>query len=486
MFGKRYTFMLLIVWMVVPIFASVKIEGYYENITTFDGNLRWNMNEPHNNFELRFLGTPYKGIEAYLKFHAESDKFFNNNRAERYTIYDMLEAHTKFRWEKGLEVVAFSRENRFWFSQGLMELVSQWTINDGGNAQGIRTDFWNLWKIYGTAIHSDYSQSGGEDANVIRLNLPLFSNRFRISSTLARKDWAGSSQNFNTVVSSDAYLSIGRTIPFLKKFGNLGYAIEFAKSRIPDETKNSKNIAIETELRSIRISNLELKLSYRDIGENFRSYLSNDYDQGQKFNERGFNINASYFFPTKAINLTSNYDEYRAPLNRTFPQSRTNPLYRYQNWYNELYIEFVHDVRYKVYYKYYRGWDVNYDAYKVYPTLFNEISFEDYFAKVRLQFRWKDFGTPYEIQAFGIELNANLSQRWKLYMRAMNVNEISESRQTIFIQLQYHAFSNTDFFLEFGNPDDSNDDLTNDDDFVNVDATQEINKQIKAYLKVYF
>ena len=85
-----------------------------------------------------------------------------------------------------------------------------------------------------------------------------------------------------------------------------------------------------------------------------------------------------------------------------------------------------------------------------------------------------------------MELNANLSKKWKLYIRTVNANEIYESRQTLFVQFQYLGWSNTDFFIEFGNPNDSNDDLTNDDDFVNVNSTQEISKQIKTYLRVYF
>jgi len=467
-------------------FAGMSIDGFYENNLTLNGRLRWTVEEPHNYLELRFHGSPMPNLEGFLKIYAQSDRFFNNNAAERYRLYDMIEAHAKYRWEKGAEVVLFSRENRFWFPQGLMELVSQWVVNDGGNAQGMRVDFWNLWKFYGVAIHSDYSQSGGEDANILRVNLPLFGDRVRVSSTLARKDWEGSSQNFNTVVSVDGYAALGRIVPFLRKFGTIGCAAEFARSRIPEPYDSAGNTAFKAEIREVRLGDLSLKLSYRDIGPNFRSYLSSDYDYGQRFNETGFNINASYFFPTRAVNLTTYYDEYWAPQNRTFLPGPANPLHRYQEWYNELYVEFIHDVKYKVYYKYYRGWDVNYDAYKIYPTLFNEISFEDYFAKVKLQFRWKDIGTPYEIQAFGVELNANLSQNLKLYMRAMNVNEISESRQTVFAQLQYHAFSNTEFFLEFGNPGDSDNDLTNDDDFVNVGSSAGITKQIKAIIKIYF
>jgi len=477
---------ILIAVIAIPAFAAINIEGYYENYNLFDGNLRWFMEEPNNNFELRLWGSPCSNIEAYLKFHAETKKFLNNSPAERYTLYDMLEAHGKYHWDKGIELMLFTRENRFWFPQGLMELVSQWTVNDDGNAQGVRVDFWNLWKLYGLAIYSDYSQSGGEDAAIFRLNLPLFSDRFRISSTVARKDWDGSFESFNNVLSADAFLSLGRTAPFLEKFGDMGCAAEIAVSRTPNDPDAPENIALKAELRNLRFVSLETKLSYRNIGQDFRSYLSSDYDQGQKYNEEGFNIQASYFFPTKAINLTSSYDEYRAPLTRSFAVSETNPRHVYREWYNELYVEFVHDIRYKVYYKYYRGWDTNYDDYRAYPTLFNEISFEDFFAKVRLQYRIKDLGTAYRVHAYGIELNANITDKWKFYARAMNVDEIAESRQTLFLQLQYHGWSNTDFFIEFGNGDDSNDDLTNDDDFVSYSAGQEINKQIKTFFRVYF
>jgi len=469
-----------------PTFASVRLEGYCENVNYFDYNLKLYMAEPHNNFELRLYANPTNNIETFLKFHAESDKYLNNNPADRYNLYDMIEAHGKYRWDKGLELVLFARENRFWFPQGLMELVSQWTVNDGGNAQGVRADFWNLWKFYGFAFHTDYSQSGGEDANVLRCNLPLFADRMRISSTLARKDWASGADYWNSVVSSDIYFSLGRTAPFLKKFGDIGCAAEIAKSRIPSEPDSSKNLAYRAEIRNIRFAGFEVKAAYHNTQENFRSYLSSDFDAGQKYNEEGFNINTAFFFPTRAINITSNYGEYKAPISRSFSISATNPAYKYQEWYNELYVEFIHDIRFKTYYKYYRGWDINYDTYKNYPTLFNEISFENFMAKVRLQFKWKDINTPYELQAFGLELNANITQNWKLYLRAMNVNEISESRQTAFVQLQYLGWSNTDFFFEFGDPNDSNDDLTNDDSFVSYSANHEIRKQIKTYLRIYF
>ena len=466
--------------------ASVRIEGFYENVNSFNGNLLWNMEEPHHYFELRFMGNPMNNVEGYLKIYAESDKFMGNNRANRYNLYDMTEAHCKFRWEKGFEIVLFTRENRFWFSQGMMELVSQWTVNNDNNAQGIRIDFWNLWKIYGVIIHSDYSGSSGEDANILRWNLPIMSDRIRISSTIARKDWNGASENHNDVYSGDLYLALGRTVPFLNRFGDIGCAFEVANSNIPDESDSSEDMAYRFEIRDLRFKGLDLKFSYRNTEKDFRSYLSSDFDQGQKYNEEGYNININYLFPTKAINVMTSYDEYKAPVNRNFNITENNPLRKYREWYNELYIEFIHDIRYKFYYKYYNGWDLNYNSYKTYPSLFNEISFENYFAKVRLQFRWKDINTPYEIQAFGMELNANLSEKWKFYARAMNVNEISESRQTVFVQLQYTGWSNTDVFIEFGNPDDSNDDLTNDDDFVNVDSEKEIDTIFKTYLRIYF
>ncbi len=465
-------------------YGAVRLDGYFENVNHCDWNLRWYMSEPHNNLELRFTGTPAKNIEAFIKFHAESDKFLNNNRACRYTIYDMLEMHGKFRWDRGLEVVVFSRENRFWFPQGLMELVSQWVVNDGGNAQGVRIDFWNLWKFYGVIIHSDYSQSSGEDANILRWNLPLFDNKVRISSTLARKDWGTESGNYNAIYSLDAHLSVGRLLPFLHRFGNIALWTEVARSHIPENPQ--RNLAFAAEVRNIRWGGLDAQFSYHKVQENFRSYLSSDYDWGQKYNEEGFSVQGTYFFPMKAVNFTSKYSYYVSPVNRAFPVCSTNPKRRYQEWYNELYIEFIYDVKCKIWYRYYRGWDMNYDAYKTYPSLFGEISFENYFAKVRLQAKWKDIGTPYDLQAFGIEINANISRNWKLYIRSMNVNEIAESRQTVFAQLQYHGWSNTDFFIEFGNPYDSDNDLTNDDDFVDVSANHGISKQLKTYIRFYF
>ncbi len=98
----------------------------------------------------------------------------------------------------------------------------------------------------------------------------------------------------------------------------------------------------------------------------------------------------------------------------------------------------------------------------------------------------KDIDTPYQVVATGAELNVNLSENIKLYARAMNVAEKYESRQTAFIQIRYDRFQPAEVFLEFGNSGDSDNDLTNDDDFVGESASHGVSKQVKLFVKVYF
>ena len=117
---------------------------------------------------------------------------------------------------------------------------------------------------------------------------------------------------------------------------------------------------------------------------------------------------------------------------------------------------------------------------------FGEVSVENALAKVKGQVRFKDIGTDYRLVATGIELNANLTDDLKLYARAIEVAERYESRQTAFVQLRYERFRPAEIFIEFGNSGDSDNDLTNDDDFVNESASGGVDKQFKLFVKVFF
>ncbi len=465
---------------------AIGLGGYYEIQTRVAEDGSWQLFEPSHRFELRLNASPWKDTEAFAKFFAELSRLQDNDVERPLHEYTLLEGHLKYRWPSHFEAIAFTRENRYWFPQGLFEIVNADQLTDGGNSQGIRTDFWGFYNISGTAYYSDWSGSGGEDALVSRLYRPFWGDRIRAGIIACRKDWGTSTSDYNGVVSGDIGLSLGRVIPLLERFGSIDLTGQMASSRIPDQPEDPDNIIWAAELRQLKAGPFELQASYHDYGPDFRSYLSHRFDSDQKFNEEGYYLRGVYFFPTKAVNLSAQYSETYAPQNRADYISESNPERIYREAYGEFYVEWVHDIKSRISYKYYRGWDPGYGEDRSYPTLFGEISLESRLAKVRAQVRIKDIDTPYRIIATGAELNVNLADDLKLYARAINVAEKYESRQTAFIQLRYERFQPAELFLEFGNSGDSDNDLTNDDDFVNETASHGVLKQVKLFVKVYF
>ncbi len=465
---------------------AVNLGGYYEAQTRFADDGTWQLFEPSHRFELRLDASPWDNTEAHAKFYAELSRMQDNDPERQLHEYTLLEGHLKYRWPKHFEVVTFTRENRFWFPQGLCELVDAGQLTDGGNAQGVRADFWGLGPVSGMAYYSDWSNSGGDDAAVTRLYAPFWGDRIRFAAIAGRKDWGESTADYNSVVSGDVGCSVGRIIPFMESLGNIDIEGQLAVSRIPSEPDAPDNIAWAAEFRQLKIGSLELQGGCHDYGADFRSYLSRQFDTDQKFNENGFYGRAVYFFPEKAINLFAGYSETRAPQNRVSRISETNVEHTNREAYGEVYIEWLNDIKSRVHYKYYRGWDQNYGEYRDYPSLFGEVSVENALAKVKGQVRFKDIGTDYRLVATGIELNANLTDDLKLYARAIEVAERYESRQTAFVQLRYERFRPAEIFIEFGNSGDSDNDLTNDDDFVNESASGGVDKQFKLFVKVFF
>ncbi|HHS50058.1 MAG TPA: hypothetical protein ENN07_02970 [candidate division Zixibacteria bacterium] len=460
--------------------------GYYEVQTRLAEDGTWQLFEPVHRFELRLHSSPWENTEAFAKVFAELSRNQDNDPERPLREYTFIEGHLRYRWPKHIELHAFSRQNRFWFPQGLFELVNSDRLSDGGNSQGIRADFWGIGTLSGVLLYSDMSASGGDDALAGRLYAPFFDDRLRLSSVAARKDWGASTSDYNSVLSANIGASVGRFADFLRPLGNIDIEGQVAVSRIPDEPKDAENIAWSAEFRQLRVGGLELQGGYRDWGADFRSYLSNQFDYDQSFNEKGFYGRAVYFFPEKAINLYGGYSETRAPQNRSARISVNNPERTAQEAFGEVYIEWVNDIKSKVRYKHYRGWDANYREIRDYPELLGEVSVESRIAKVKAQVRVKDFGTDFQIIATGLEFNANLTHDLKFYARAVNAAEKSESRQTIFAQLRYERFQPAEIFLEFGNPGDTDNDLTMDDDFVNVGASHGVAKQVALFVKVFF
>lgn len=464
---------------------AVGLGGYYEIQTRFAEDGTWQLFEPSHRFELRLHASPYQNTEAFAKLFAELSRMQDNDPERQFHEYTVLEGHLKYRWPKHFEAIAFVKENRYWFSQGLFELVTADRLS--GDTQALRMDFWGFGPVNGLVYYNDWSGSSGkEDALVGRVNSGFWKDRIRLGATAARKDWGSTTSDYNAIIEGDLAFSLGRIIPPLQPLGNIDITGQVATSRIPDEPDEPDDVIWAAEMRQLKLWDFELQAKYHDYGANFRSYLSNQFDYDQKFNEEGYYLRGVYFFPTKAINLSASYSRTMAPQNRIEEISESNPERDYHEAYGEVYIEWVNNIKTKVYYKYYRGWDPTYEEDRTYPTLFGEVSLENNLAKVRAQVRAKDMGTPYQVIATGAEINVNLTNDLKLYARAINAAELYESRQTAFVQLRYERFQPAEVFIEFGNPGDSDNDLTNDDDFVNEAASHGVTKQVKLFVKVYF
>jgi hypothetical protein len=119
------------------------------------------------------------------------------------------------------------------------------------------------------------------------------------------------------------------------------------------------------------------------------------------------------------------------------------------------------------------------------PNLFLAIQGENRLVRIRATYRIKDWDTRYEINAYGFEANANLTERWKLYARILTVDEKTEARETVFAQIQYTGWSNAEAFLEFGDSGSSWD-LVNTDGFVNNDSNQVTTRVFKAFMRLYY
>ncbi len=271
--------------------------------------------------------------------------------------------------------------------------------------------------------------------------------------------------------------AVGELVPALRRFGRVTWATEYGRntsrdSRHPgDDGRNG----IKTELRDIKVGPMRFLGSYEDIGEIF---YTDELSSGDNRNKNGYTryyAEAHYRVPTKAVNLKGwTYKE--EPKAGPDAEEGTR-----KEWGTEAYLEFVNGFTGKVEYKVHENRD------GTWPNLFTEITGENRLVKLMLQYRIKDIDADYEITAYGFGVNVNLTEDWKFYARVMNVDELTESRQTAFAQLRYLGWSGAEFFVEYGNPDHSND-FVNDGDFVtNGDwAPRSPQEVFKAFVRIYY
>jgi hypothetical protein len=461
-----------------PIFAISTLEWYYEAQTEFNGEDRsWGLTNPRHYLELALRTTPLPDMEGFLRLSAESNRWRRESSGEykRYNLIFAKEGHVRLKW-KNEEAVLFSQENRFWFSEPLLEIVNPDRVKDddyGPRAQGVRLDFWGLKDFTGVSYYSQ--KRNGEDNFAFRVKRPFQRDRIVIGSTLANHNFGTDVRDYDRVAAADVEIALGYLVPTLSRFGRITWVTEAGKNISGgwlDAIEKPLTNGFKTELRDLSVGDFYNVASYQYYETNFYTGLSTrESDDDYK----GYYVETNYRIPTKAINLKASRFDYRA---FRLKDSKGQLLGKSQSL-GEIYVEFIRGFTAKTEYRYYR------DNNGIYPNFLFEVAGENRLARIRTQLRVKDINTVYQLEAYGFEMSVNLSDNWKFYSRVMNVNVPTQSRQTVFLQLRYTGWSSGEGFIEFGNPDQSND-LVNDDDFVQWGSNASTQRYIKLFLKMYY
>ncbi len=511
--------------------AATKLEGYYEvesSLEKQDGT--WHFGPPGSNgqpkhyAELKFLSFPGTDLELYLKLRAESNR--DDDRTTTVDFYSSpwlaAEGHLKIRrshWEAFL----FSRENRFWINdEPLFNLVNEDKLkNDswGPQAQGVRFDFWEagvpgLPHLGGTVIYSDDGGTyywndtqgdvpNGVDSWIARLRNRAWNNRLEMGAMFLRKDWTDTSTEenrsrlglmYNTVYSFDLAFFPRELVPTGLSLGPLNleqsrWTLEWATSDAPYRERvqgesGAHDRIFGAEVRDLNAGNLTVHAWHYDLGEGFRDYLSKRFDNDERhFNRVQNHAEAIYLVPRKAVTAKVSYDHYR----KRVADEVGGGLRPTTEWYGETYVGFIKGFKGKVAYKNWRGFDASNEVFDFYsyPNWYGEISVENFLAKIRLQARLRDAGTFRELTAYGFDMNVNLTERLKGYLRMLNVNEQTEGRQSLFAQLKYDVGPGAEFYFEYGDPGQS-DNIVYTDWFVNEGNGDTLRDRVKLLLKTWF
>lgn len=462
-----------------PAGAVTTLEGYSELMAELHsgvgGDPTWELWNPKLYSELRLSTSPWTTSDAFLKFAAESNRWVED--AKRTEFY-LKEGHVHYR-SKRFETYVFTRQDRFWLNEPLLEIVNSGVVKDddwGPRAQGIRVDFWDLAHFSGAGFYSDSSNS--EDFRGGRVTRRFYRDNVYLGGTYARKDYGSERRDFDELSAVDAELALGEILPGLGRLGRVTLIAEYGWNTSGFLWGDDDRVrdGYKAELRDVTAGPFRFRGSYEEFDDDFYTLLASEgkrklNDYAQYFAESHFRV------PAKAINLRG-WVLHAEPEHPDLTQ-QARDVGTIDEWGAEAYVEFKNGFTGKSEYKVYQNAD------GTWPNLFFEVTGENRLVKLRTQFRIRDIDTKYELTAYGFEANVNLSEQWKFYSRIMNVDERTESRQTAFAQLRYSGWSGAEFFVEFGNPDHSND-LVNDGDFVEHGKSATVEKVFKVFLKIYY
>lgn len=499
--------------------AVTTLEGYSSLMTEVrssgGGDPTWGLSEPELYAEIKLKTSPWTNVEGFMMTAGWSRRpWWQGDQSVRDTRVFFKEAHAHFRAQH-IEAYLFAGQNRFWLNEPLLELVNQDRVKQdewGPRAQGVRLDFWDWQGFQGGAFVSDRSDyfasawedlstaeeagypgstvgdtldSSTDDFRAFRVTRNFSNDRITAGTTYARKDYdypsafLGDRAKFDEAFAFDVEFALGEIVPALTEFGRVTWVTEYGRNTAGHLWHNDdagKN-GFKTEVRDLRVGPFRFLGSYEKYGSDF-------YNQGLAHDDRikqndysHYYLEAQYRFPAKAINLKG-WSQRSEPEHPGLT-SQSQAVGTTDEWGAEAYVEFVNGFTGKTEYKVYQ------DKNGIWPNLFMEVTGENRLVKLRTQYRIKDIDSDYQLTAYGFEANVNLSELWKFYARVMNVDEESESRQTAFAQLRYLGWSGAEFFVEFGNGDQSND-LVNDGDFVEHGSSATTEQVFKAFVRLYY
>ncbi len=463
----------------VPASAFTRLEGEYTflvDVRKQDRRYEWdfdsNNDDTVNLTSFRLFSQPFSGVEAFTKFEAEWNTGSNNTPRP---VLQYREGHLHFRKDwggKGYDAYLFSRQDRFWVDNHLIQIVQGGPSNDGGNAQGARVDTWFAGPTNLTLIASDFSSQSNpstgslpdrpvptDDAYVGRLRREFMGGKLRTGVTWNRKNTrrAGAEKVDTEVLGTDFRYTLGGVDVSLEYAEGRqitagtpypGYDLRLSKLRLNNpSTGLPADAAIRGEIRSIRVGNyrtgyLNLAPSFWYLGPQYRNQLGDGNND-----ESGYYLNTWYLVPGRAITLTNNFLSYT---------KRVNQNRHVTEFYSEAYVEFVNGFTGKFFYRKRttRDWliDANETLEQVTDNddVFGEMTVENRLAWLRLQFRIRDLSTLFQKELGSFETSVNISSTLKVYNRFTFGNDPARVRKGLFSELQYRPRHNLELFLAYG------------------------------------
>ena len=473
----------------VKLFA-IDMEGIYESQfgKTYESDaFEWNIWDPNFYLETRLYGNPISNSNYYIKLYTDKDYEQSDQ-----PLVVFSEGHISFRQEKngnGFNTTFFTRESyHFWLDGSMLGIINTGSVNNDGNGQGMRFDFWHTQNGSMTYVFSDFSQGSGDDIHLLRYRQSFLQNKINSGLSFQRKHYqTGGMDDYNQVIAHDLKIHLGQYY----------FATEFAISEVPSDSiitdlNNTyksddffkSNIAIKSEFRGLRIGSpisgyWFFNPGFFSYGNTYRNYMGNN--QSDRFmgdnqsNRYGYWLNSYYMVPQRSITLTLNYGRSQQMV---AAKGIFDPI---TNIYSEVYIEFINGFKGKIAFNK-RDEEWQGQLYKHYD-FFSELSVENSLAKLLCQFKIKDSGETWEKHIAGIELSVNLTDKWRFFTRGMIANDRVGSRYSIFTELQYRMSGNSELYLQYGPSYWGQYGLVNDDDFA---SSGEMKKEVKLIIKGWF